>query len=75
MVERTFMKTVSITTPYITLGQFLKFCGLIGNGSEARFFLEENSCLVNGEEEKRRGKKLYPKDIVTINGEEYKVEG
>ena len=67
------MKTVNITTPYITLGQFLKFCGLIGNGSEARFFLEENDCRVNGEEEKRRGKKLYPEDKVTINSEEFRI--
>ena len=59
---------VSITTEYINLGQFLKLTDFISNGGEARFFLEDNNVLVNGEIEERRGKKLYPGDEIEING-------
>ena len=64
---------VSITTEYINLGQFLKLTDFISNGGEARFFLEDNEVLVNGEAEERRGKKLYPGDEVEINGELFTV--
>ena len=69
------MEIVSITTEYITLGQFLKFVSIISNGSEAKFYLENNVCLVNGEEENRRGRKLYPGYTVSAEGCEYLIEG
>ena len=52
-------KQVQITTEYINLGQFLKLTDHIFNGGEAKFFLMDESVLVNGEEENRRGRKLY----------------
>ena len=54
------MKEIKITTEYITLGQFLKFVGIIDNGSYAKLYLQDNKVLVNGELEDRRGRKLYP---------------
>ncbi len=66
-------KEVRITTEYINLGQFLKLTDHIGNGGEARFFLMEERVLVNGEEETRRGRKLYPEDTVQIKDQEYRV--
>lgn len=53
-----------ISSEYITLGQFLKLADVINSGGMAKPFLEEYLVLVNGEEESRRGKKLYPGDTV-----------
>lgn len=54
------IKNVTINTEYIKLGQLLKLLGLISNGSEAKNFIEENHIIVNGEDELRRGRKIYP---------------
>jgi ribosome-associated protein len=61
------MKKVQITSEYITLGQLLKFAGVISNGGEAKFYLAENQILVNQAEDNRRGRKLYPGDSIDIN--------
>lgn len=52
--------------PYITLGILLKIGKIIQTGGEAKIFLSENKVLVNGEEETRRGRKLYPNDKIEI---------
>lgn len=67
------MKGIKIITDNIKLGQFLKLSGIIVNGSEAKMFLEDNIVLVNGEEENRRGRKIYPGDVVVVQNKEYKV--
>ena len=64
---------IKINTEYITLGAFLKYSGIIQNGSEAKEFLAENIVLVNFNNENRRGKKLYIGDIIFINNIEYKL--
>ena len=68
------MKKVKITTEYITLGQFLKFVGLIDCGSYAKHFLIENKVLINNEQDQRRGRKLYKGDVVVIFNESYEVD-
>lgn len=67
------MAKISIYTDYITLGQFLKISSLISSGGQAKFFLEINAVFVNGIEEKRRGKKLFPGDFVEFNGTKYAI--
>ncbi|PZD96633.1 S4 domain-containing protein YaaA [Paenibacillus sambharensis] len=62
------MKEVTITTAYITLGQFLKIADCIGTGGQAKFFLQENEIHINGEPDNRRGRKLYPGDTVVVEG-------
>ena len=57
---------VFITSEYITLGQFLKYENLIESGGSVKFFLEEIPVFINGEQDNRRGRKLYPGDIVSI---------
>ncbi|WP_232698007.1 S4 domain-containing protein YaaA [Brevibacillus daliensis] len=57
---------VKIRTEYITLGQFLKLCGVIDTGGMAKAFLSEVPIKVNGEPEDRRGRKLYPNDLIEI---------
>lgn len=58
------MKTVEIWSEYITLGQLLKLTDQISNGAEAKPFLAENMCKMNGEDENRRGRKIRPGDII-----------
>lgn len=67
------MKDVKITTPFITLGQLIKFLNLIGSGGEIKLFIMHNQILFNDEPENRRGKKIYPNDIVEINGSKYRI--
>ncbi|OXM84516.1 S4 domain-containing protein YaaA [Paenibacillus rigui] len=62
------MKTISIHTDYITLGQFLKLADCISTGGQAKSFLQETAIWVNGEPENRRGKKLVDQDKVRVEG-------
>ncbi len=65
------MKNVKINSEFITLGQFLKLVNLIDSGGEAKFFLKTHKIIINDEEDYRRGRKLYPCDIVEVEGEHY----
>ena len=67
------MVNVKITTDYITLGQFLKFVGIISNGCEAKVYLAENQVHINNELDTRRGRKIYPGDVVLVENKTYKV--
>ncbi len=67
------MKQIKIKPPYIKLGQLLKFIDIIDSGGSEKEYLENHNILVNGELEKRRGRKLYNQDIVIINNEEYQL--
>ena len=64
---------ITITTEYITLGQFLKLARIIQNGGDAKIFLLTTAVYVNGELEQRRGRKLRPSDIVKVSGKEYEI--
>lgn len=68
------MKKIAIHTEYIKLDQFLKLADIIGSGGEAKIYILENTILVNGEDEKRRGKKLRDGDTVEIKGKKYIIE-
>lgn len=59
---------------FITLNILLKIAGLISTGGAAKAFLLENSVLVNGEEEKRRGRKLYPGDVIEVLNDTFVIE-
>ena len=67
-------KEVKITTEYITLGQFLKFVGIIDSGFLAKIYLSKNEVLVNGENDCRRGRKLYPNDHVFVEKQEFVIK-
>ncbi|MCD1261793.1 S4 domain-containing protein YaaA [Paenibacillus athensensis] len=62
------MKSISIRTDYITLGQFLKLADCISTGGQAKFFVQETKIQVNGVDENRRGRKLVPQDVVVVEG-------
>ncbi|MDY0404117.1 S4 domain-containing protein YaaA [Virgibacillus sp. 179-BFC.A HS] len=59
---------IAISTEYIPLGQFLKLANILDSGGMVKSFLQEQGVLVNGEEEHRRGRKLYPGDAVEVEG-------
>lgn len=61
------MKTISINSAFITLGQLLKYANLLQSGGEAKGFIATNQITVNQVEESRRGRKIYPGDVVVIN--------
>ncbi|WP_423363771.1 S4 domain-containing protein YaaA [Mycoplasma sp. P36-A1] len=68
------MKKVKINTEYITLTQLLKNESIIGSGGEAKYFLADYPVLVNNEEESRRGRKLYPSDVIIVLDDEFIIE-
>ena len=67
------MIEIEITSEFIKLDAFLKFCGAAGTGGEAKNLVAEGAVLVNGEVCTMRGKKLRPGDTVAVDGEEYVV--
>ena len=67
---------IKITTEYIKLDQHLKFAGMADNGAMAKEMILDGIVLFNGEVCTMRGKKVRPKDVVTIDfeDEEYQIE-
>ncbi|WP_085993781.1 S4 domain-containing protein YaaA [Oceanobacillus senegalensis] len=57
---------INIKTEYITLGQFIKLLNILDSGGMVKAFLQDVGAMVNGEQEHRRGRKLYPNDIIEI---------
>lgn len=51
---------------FVTLNVLLKVENVISTGGEAKMFLRENTVYVNGEEENRRGRKLYHGDKISV---------
>ena len=68
------MNQIKIKDDYIKLGQALKLAGMVGSGVEAKVVIQDGQVLVNGEVELQRGKKLYPGDIFSFNGEEAQIQ-
>ena len=60
------MEIVEINREFITIGQLLKFENIVETGGMVKIFLDDYEVLVNGQQDQRRGRKLYPGDIVQI---------
>ena len=54
---------VAITTEFIRLQDFLKFCDAVPSGGMAKNFVQNGEVTVNDQVETRRGKKLHPGDV------------
>lgn len=67
------MTQIQITTEYIKLDAFLKFCTAVSSGGEAKILISGGQVQVNGEVCTMRGKKLRPGDVVTVGTESYEV--
>jgi ribosome-associated protein len=58
--------TVPIRDDAIRLGQLLKLAGVVDDGATARDVVERGLVTVGGEVETRRGRKVLPGDVVTL---------
>ena len=52
------------------LDQFLKWNNVVSTGGEAKMFIKSGRVSVNGEIEKRRGRKLNTGDVVKFSNNE-----
>ncbi len=59
---------------FIRLGQVLKASAIAESGADAKDMIQSGIVSVNGENETRRGRKLYPGDTVSVNGEELQIQ-
>ncbi|GAB4072030.1 S4 domain-containing protein YaaA [Barrientosiimonas marina] len=57
---------ITIETDYIPLGQCIKLLNIFDSGGMIKTFLQDEGVLVNGEMEHRRGRKLYPYDVIDM---------
>ena len=67
------MEKILITTEFIKLDAFLKFCGAVGTGGEAKLRVAAGEVRVNGDVCTQRGKKLRGGDRVSLGAEDYVV--
>lgn len=67
------METFQLTTPGIKLGQLLKVLHIVPTGGAQKDYLETHSIYVNGEPEKRRGRKLVVGDRIKIGNREIQL--
>lgn len=67
------MEIITIKDDFIKLGQALKLAGFVGSGVDAKYVIQDGQVEVNGEVDTRRGRKLIEGDVVTFNGESFKI--
>jgi|LSQX01.2.fsa_nt_gb ribosome-associated protein len=68
------LNKIGIHTDHISLDQLLKWGNIASTGGEAKLLIKNGKVKINGEIETRRGKKVVPGDIVTVDEIEYRVE-
>ena len=64
---------VVISTEFIKLESAMKLANIIPSGGTAKLVIQEGHVLVNDEVCTMRGKKLYPGDTFTYEGETYLI--
>ena len=64
---------IEIRDEFIKLGQALKLAGVVEDGVEAKFVIQDGLVKVNGEVDERRGRKVYEGDVISFNGQDIKV--
>ena len=64
---------IKIRDEFIKLGQALKLAGVVEDGVEAKFVIQDGLVKVNGEVDERRGRKVYEGDVISFNGKDIKV--
>lgn len=67
------MTEIYIANLPIRLGQFLKFANLVQDGLEAKLRIQQGEVVVNGIQEKRRGRQLVEGDAVEVEGRMYQI--
>ena len=66
---------IKLKDEFIKLGQALKLAGVVEDGVEAKYVIQDGLVKVNGEVDTRRGRKVYNGDVITFRGEHIKVTG
>lgn len=64
---------IKIRDEFIKLGQALKLAGVVEDGVEAKYAIQDGLVQVNGEDDQRRGRKVYEGDVITFEDQEIKV--
>lgn len=64
---------IKIRDEFIKLGQALKLAGVVEDGVEAKYAIQNGLVQVNGEVDQRRGRKVYEGDVITFEDQEIKV--
>ena len=66
---------VAIETEFIKLESAMKLANIVISGGSAKLEIQEGNVTVNGEVCTMRGKKLYPGDTFTFDGDAYVITG
>ncbi len=64
---------IKLRDEYIKLGQALKAAGVVEDGVEAKYVIQEGLVRVNQETETRRGRKLYDGDVIFFEENEIRI--
>ena len=64
---------IKIRDEFIKLGQALILAGVVEDGVEAKYAIQDGLVQVNGEVDQRRGRKVYEGDVITFEDQEIKV--
>ena len=62
------MMEIKLRDEYIKLGQALKAAGVVEDGVEAKYVIQEGQVKVNQEVDTRRGRNLYEGDVIAFEG-------
>ena len=68
------MEIIYLRDEFIKLGQALKAAGLVESGVEAKEVIQDSKVLVNGEGDRRRGRKLYEGDVVSFENQTIEIK-
>lgn len=66
---------IQIRDEFIKLGQALKLAGVVDDGVEAKYVIQDGRVKVNGEVDDRRGRKVHVGDVISYDGKEIRVIG
>lgn len=64
---------ITIKDDFIKLGQALKLAGVVEDGVEAKYVIQDGLVKVNGEVDERRGRKVYAGDTISFKGKDIQV--
>lgn len=64
------MEKVYIKGEYITLSRLLKLSGHAQTGGGAKYIIADGRVRLNGCTIRQRGKKIFPGDIVSLDGKD-----
>ena len=67
------MEEIKITTEFIKLGQLLKLTHIISSGGEEKIYVATRKIVVNNKLENRRGRKLYPGDVIEVENRTFVI--